>query len=108
MMSQELPWSIRMRNLLSLLSSAQELGYLLTSAFSLYGSRPRGEPFSILLHGLLLTLDSLRDIDKLPKSFILILTKSPLYSRTLVPYPLISESDIFGDYLGFTEIISAL
>mgnify|MGYP003702553241 CR=1 FL=1 len=47
-----------------------------------------------------LTLDSSRDKDKLPKSFILILAKSPLYSRTLVPYPLISDSDIFGDHLG--------
>ena len=54
-----------------------------------------------------LTLDSLRDKDKLPKSFILILVKSPLRLRTLVPYSLISDSDIFGDNLGNSEIISA-
>ncbi|KAF5931660.1 hypothetical protein HYC85_027831 [Camellia sinensis] len=35
---------------------------------------------------LLFTLDSLRDKDKLPKSFILILVKSPLCLRTLAPY----------------------
>ena len=49
---------------------------------------------------LVLTLDSSRDKDKLPKSFILILTKSPLHSWTLVPYPLFSDSDILGDNLG--------
>ncbi|CAL5391147.1 unnamed protein product [Camellia sinensis] len=54
-----------------------------------------------------LTLDSLRDKDKLPKSFILISAKSSLYSRTLVPYPLISDSDIFGDNLGLAKITSA-
>ena len=54
---------------------------------------------------LVLTLDSFKD--KLPKSFILILVKSPLRLRTLVPYPLISDSDIFGDNLGNSEIISA-
>ena len=53
------------------------------------------------------TLDSLRDKDKLPKSFILILVKSPLRLRTLVLYSLISDSDIFGDNLGFSKIISA-
>ena len=56
---------------------------------------------------LVLTLDSLRDKDKLPKSFILILVKSPLRLRTLVPYQLISDSDILGDNLGNSEIISA-
>ena len=55
------------------------------------------------------TLDSSRDKDKLPKSFIFILAKSPLYSRTLVPYPvsLISDSDILGDNLGLAELTSA-
>ena len=56
---------------------------------------------------LVLTLDSLRDKDKLPKNFILILVKSPLRLRTLVLYSLISDSDIFGDNLGYSEIISA-
>ncbi|THG15419.1 hypothetical protein TEA_005793 [Camellia sinensis var. sinensis] len=55
----------------------------------------------------LLTLDSLRDKDKLPKSFILILVKSPLRLRTLVHYSFISDSDIFGVNLGLAEIISA-
>ncbi|KAF5956129.1 hypothetical protein HYC85_008985 [Camellia sinensis] len=40
-------------------------------------------------------------------SFILILAKSSLYSRTLVPYPLISDSDILGDNLGLAKITSA-
>ncbi|THG16225.1 hypothetical protein TEA_010515 [Camellia sinensis var. sinensis] len=33
--------------------------------------------------------------------------ESPHHSRTLVPYPLISDSDIFGDNLGLAEITSA-
>ena len=54
----------------------------------------------------MLTLDFSRDKDKLPKSFILMLVKSPLRLRILVPYSLISDSDIFGDNLGNSEIIS--
>mgnify|MGYP003702386783 CR=1 FL=1 len=47
------------------------------------------------------------DKDKLPKSFILIQTEVLPHSRTLVPYLFIPDSDIFGDYLGLTEITSA-
>ena len=50
--------------------------------------------------GLLLIWDSQWDKDKLSKSVILILAKFPLCPRTLVLYPLISDSDIFGDNLG--------
>ena len=54
----------------------------------------------------MLILDSSRDKDKLPKSVILIHAKVLSYSRTLVAYPLISDSDIFGDNLGLAEITS--
>ena len=40
------------------------------------------------------------DKDNTLREFIFILAKSSLYSRALVPYPLISDSDIFGDHLG--------
>ncbi|KAL7212165.1 hypothetical protein ACSBR2_014938 [Camellia fascicularis] len=56
---------------------------------------------------LVLTLDSSRDKDRLPKSAIFIHLEVFLHSRTLVPYPLISDSDFFGDNLGLAEIISA-
>ncbi|KAF5934604.1 hypothetical protein HYC85_030775 [Camellia sinensis] len=52
--------------------------------------------------GLLLILDSQYDWDKLSKSLIFIQTEVFSHSRTLVPYPLISDSDIFGDNLGIT------
>ena len=55
----------------------------------------------------LLILDSAIDKDKLPKSFILIQVESLPHSRTLVPYPFIPDSDIFGDNLGLVEITSA-
>ena len=58
--------------------------------------------------GSVLILDSTVDKDKLPKSFILIQAESLPHSRTLVPYPLIPDSDIFGDNLGLSEITSAL
>ncbi|KAL7256382.1 hypothetical protein ACSBR1_010328 [Camellia fascicularis] len=48
-----------------------------------------------------------RDKDRLPKSAIFIHLEVFLHSRTLVPYPLISDSDFFGDNLGLAEIISA-
>ena len=54
-----------------------------------------------------LILDSPRDKDKLPKSFILIYAKVFSHFRSLVLYPLISDSDIFGDNLGLAEMISA-
>ena len=54
-----------------------------------------------------LILDSPSDKDKLPKSVILIHAKVFPYSRTLVPYPLISDSGIFRDNLGLAEITSA-
>ena len=53
-----------------------------------------------------LILDSPIDKDKLPKSFILIQAEVFPYSRTLVPYPLIPDFDIFGDNLGLEEITS--
>mgnify|MGYP003702331325 CR=1 FL=1 len=53
-----------------------------------------------------LILDSLTDKDKLPKSVILIHADVLPHSRTFVPYQLISDSDIFGDNLGFAEITS--
>ncbi|KAL7163577.1 hypothetical protein ACSBR2_039648 [Camellia fascicularis] len=67
---------------------------------------------SKIINGAKLTIlnincDSSIDRDKLPKSFILIQVESPHHSNTLVPYPLISDSDIFGDNLGLAEIISA-
>ncbi|KAL7216390.1 hypothetical protein ACSBR1_028353 [Camellia fascicularis] len=52
-------------------------------------------------------LDSPRDKDRLPKSAIFIHLEVFLHSRTLVPYPLILDSDFFGDNLGLAEIISA-
>ena len=55
----------------------------------------------------MLILDSSRDKDKLLKSVILIYTKILSYSRTLVPNPLILDSDIFGDNFGLAEITSA-
>lgn len=55
----------------------------------------------------MLILDSPIDKNKLPKSFILIQAKVLPHSRTLVPYPLISSSDIFRDNLGLAEITSA-
>ena len=54
----------------------------------------------------ILILDSSIDKDKLPKSFILIHAEVLPHSRTLVPYPLIPYSDIFGDNLGPAEITS--
>ena len=54
-----------------------------------------------------LILDSLIDKDKLSKSFILIQAKVLPHSRTLVLYPLISNSDIFRDNLGTAKITSA-
>ena len=54
-----------------------------------------------------LILDSQRDKDKLPKSVILIHAEVLPHSRTLVPYPLIPDSDIFGGNLGLAEITSA-
>ena len=54
-----------------------------------------------------LILYSPRDKDKLSKSVVLIHAKVFSYSRTLVPDPLISDSDIFGDNLGLTEITLA-
>ena len=54
-----------------------------------------------------LILDSSRDKDKLTKSVILILAEVLPYSRTLVPYPLIPDSDIFRDNLGLVEITLA-
>ena len=47
-----------------------------------------------------LILDSPIDKDKLPKSVILIHAEVLPYSRTLVPYPLLSDSDIFKDNIG--------
>ena len=47
-----------------------------------------------------LTLDSSRDKDRFPKNIILIHLEVFPHFRTLVPYPLISDSDIFGDNLG--------
>ena len=57
---------------------------------------------------LVLILDSPIDKDKLPKSVILIHAEVLPHCRTLVPYSLISDSDIFGDDLGLAEITSAL
>ncbi|KAL7247564.1 hypothetical protein ACSBR2_002476 [Camellia fascicularis] len=54
-----------------------------------------------------LILDSPRDKDKLPKSIILIYAEVISHFRTLVPSPLISESDIFGGNLGLAKITSA-
>ena len=56
---------------------------------------------------LVLILESPIDKDKLSKSFILIQAEVLLHSRTLVPYSLIPDSDIFRDNLGLAEIISA-
>ncbi|KAI8003240.1 Uncharacterized protein L728 [Camellia lanceoleosa] len=56
----------------------------------------------------LLTMFLEGDKDKLFKRVILILAVVIPHSRTLVPYPLISNSDIFGDNLGLVEITSAL
>ncbi|GMP83028.1 hypothetical protein CsSME_00037103 [Camellia sinensis var. sinensis] len=55
----------------------------------------------------MLILDSQLDRDKLPKSFILIQTEIFPCSKTLVPYPLISNSGIIVDNLGLAEITSA-
>ena len=52
-------------------------------------------------------LDFLRDKEKHPKSVVLIHAIVLPHSRTLVPNPLISDSDIFGDNLGLAEITSA-
>ncbi|GMP31162.1 hypothetical protein CsSME_00005492 [Camellia sinensis var. sinensis] len=52
-------------------------------------------------------LDSPIDKDKPPKSFILIQAEALPHSRTLVPYPLIPDFDIFEDNLGLAEITSA-
>ena len=51
--------------------------------------------------------DSQIDKNKLPKSFILIQAEVLPHFRTLVIYPLIPKSDIFGDNLGLAEITSA-
>ncbi|KAL7229525.1 hypothetical protein ACSBR2_008099 [Camellia fascicularis] len=56
---------------------------------------------------LVLILDSPIDKDKLPKSSILIQAEVHPHSRTLVLYPLIPDSNIFGDNLGLAEITSA-
>ena len=50
--------------------------------------------------------DSPIDKNKLPKSVIIIHAKVLSHSRTLVPYPLISDSDIFRGNLGLAEITS--
>ena len=55
----------------------------------------------------MLIQDSSTDRDKLSKNVILIYAEVLPHSRTLVPYPLISDSDIFSDNLGLTEITSA-
>ncbi|KAL7179602.1 hypothetical protein ACSBR1_042908 [Camellia fascicularis] len=47
----------------------------------------------------LFILDSSTDKDKLPRSLILIQAEFPLRSRTLVPYPLIPDSDFLGEIL---------
>ena len=54
-----------------------------------------------------LILDSPIDKDKLPKSFIRIQAEVLPHFRTLVLYPRIPDSDIFGDNLGLAEITSA-
>ncbi|GMQ08279.1 hypothetical protein CsSME_00052078 [Camellia sinensis var. sinensis] len=53
------------------------------------------------------TLNVLKDWDKLSKSLIFIKTESFSHFRTLIPYPFIPNSGIFGDNLGLTEITSA-
>ena len=54
-----------------------------------------------------LTLDFLRDKDKLPKSITLIHPEVFLHPRTLILYPLISDSGILADNLGNSEITLA-
>ena len=56
--------------------------------------------------GSMLILDSQLDRDKLLKSFIIIHAKVLHSSRTLVPYPLISDSGISADNLGLAVITS--
>ncbi|THG04170.1 hypothetical protein TEA_015511 [Camellia sinensis var. sinensis] len=41
------------------------------------------------------------------RTFVLIQVEFPLHSKTLAPYPLISDSDIFGGNLGLAEMTSA-
>ena len=74
--------------------------------YSLLNPSPTRSLTSIDSH-LVLTLDSTRDKDRLPRNTILIHLEVFLYSRTPVPYLLISDSDIFGGNLGNTEITSA-
>ncbi|KAL7228953.1 hypothetical protein ACSBR2_007617 [Camellia fascicularis] len=57
--------------------------------------------------GSMLILDSQLDRDKFPKIFIFIQTEILPYSRTLVPYLLISDSGISADNLGLSKITSA-
>ncbi|KAF5931498.1 hypothetical protein HYC85_027669 [Camellia sinensis] len=55
----------------------------------------------------MLILDSQLDRDKLFRSLILIHTETLPRSRTVVPYPLIPNSDISTDNLELAKIISA-
>ncbi|KAL7161052.1 hypothetical protein ACSBR2_041659 [Camellia fascicularis] len=57
--------------------------------------------------GSMFILDSQLDRDKLPKSFIFIQTEILPYSRTLIPYPFISDFDISTDNVGLAGITSA-
>ena len=74
--------------------------------YSLLNPSPTRSMTSMDSH-LVLTLDSTRDKDRLPKNTILIHLEVFLHSRTLVPYLFISDSDIFRDNLGLAEITSA-
>ena len=73
--------------------------------YSQYNPSPTRSLTSMDSHSVL-TLDSTRDKDRLPKNTILIHLEVFLHSRTLVHYLLISDSDIFGGNLGLAEITS--